>query len=198
MDEFTTEQKDSLKTWAEQRDEILLEIGNSKVINEKLQAVNKDLANSNTDIETRMNVIIGRIEELKIKESELPAVISKEVALLESKKTTLESEIPLLNKIIEILKPQKDSLESDIEKALATFNTIKEETLLLDKVVDRVTQISKGNTDKINLLVSDLAKSLEEIIAVNRKNVLETNIVIDKVPKMIMEAQKHGLIKNKI
>jgi len=198
MDEFTTEQKDSLKTWAEQRDEILLEIGNSKVINEKLQAVNKDLANSNTDIETRMNVIIGRIEELKIKESELPAVISKEVALLESKKTTLESEIPLLNKIIEILKPQKDSLESDIEKALATFNTIKEETLLLDKVVDRVTQISKGNTDKINLLVSDLETSLVEIIEVNRKNVLETNIVIDKVPKMIMEAQKHGLIKNKI
>ena len=160
--------------------------------------MNKDLANSNTDIETRMNVIIGRIEELKIKESELPAVISKEVALLESKKTTLESEIPLLNKIIEILKPQKDSLESDIEKALATFNTIKEETLLLDKVVDRVTQISKGNTDKINLLVSDLETSLVEIIEVNRKNVLETNIVIDKVPKMIMEAQKHGLIKNKI
>ena len=26
MDEFTTEQKDSLKTWAEQRDEVLLEI----------------------------------------------------------------------------------------------------------------------------------------------------------------------------
>ena len=198
MDEFTTEQKDSLKTWAEQRDEVLLEIETSRVTNEKLQIVNKELADSNTDIEARINVIIGRIEELKIKESELPKVISKEVALLESKKTTLESEVILLGKMIEILKPQRDSLEVSIEKALVTFETIKEETLLLDKVVDRVTQVSKENTGKINLLVSDLGKSLEEIIAVNRKNVLETNIVIDKVPKMIMECQKHGLIKNKI
>ena len=36
------------------------------------------------------------------------------------------------------------------------------------------------------------------IVSVNKKNVAETNIVIDKLPKMIMEAQKHGLIKNKI
>ena len=198
MDEFTTEQKAKLKTWAGQRDEILLEIQNLRVAEEKSRVKNKELTDSNTDIEARMNVIIGRIKELKIKESELPKVISKEVAFLESKKTTLESEIPLLIKIIEVLKPQKVSLESDIEKSLAIFNTVKEETLLLDKIVDRVTQVSKENTGKINLLVSDLEKSLEEIIAVNRKNVLETNIVIDKVPKMIMECQKHGLIKNKI
>ena len=198
MDEFTKDQKNSLKTWAEQRDEVLLEIETSRVTNEKLQVVNKELADSNTDIEARMNVIIGRIEELKIKESELPKVISKEVALLESKKTTLESEVILLGKMIEILKPQKDSLEVSIEKALATFETVKEETLLLDKVVDRVTQVSKNNSEKINLLVSDLETSLIEIIEVNRKNVLETNIVIDKVPKMIMECQKHGLISNKI
>jgi len=195
---FTKEQKEKIKTWVEQRDELLLEIQNLRTAEEKLQASNKELAESNSDIESRMFIIQGRIEELKIKESELPPVISKEVALLESKKSILESEITNLKKLLDVLTPQKASLEADIEKALSTFEVLKEESLLLDKVVDRVTQVSKGNTDKINLLVSDLAKSLEEIIAVNRKNVLETNIVIDKVPKMIMEAQKHGLIKNKI
>lgn len=198
MEEFTKEQKAQLKTWAEQRDELLLMIQNLRVEQEKLQVLNKELANANSDIEARMNVIKGRIEELALKEKEYISLISKELSLLESKKTTLESEITLLKKTIDVLTPQKDSLETDIEKALSVFNIVKGETLLLDQVVDRVTTVSKKNQEKIDLLVHNLAKSLEEIIEVNRKNVFETNIVIDKVPKMIMEAQKHGLIKNKI
>jgi len=195
MNEFTKEQQTQLKTWAEQRDELLLEIQNLRTEKEKLEITNKDWAVSSTDIESRMLVIQGRIDELKIKESELPEVISKEVAFLESKKSTLESEITILGKLIDVLTPQKASLESDIEKALATFEVVKGETLLLDKVVGQVTQVSKSNTDKINLLVSDLAASLEEIIAVNRKNVFETNVVLEKLPAMLMELQKRGLIK---
>ena len=196
--ELTAEQKKNLVTWAEERDAILVEISILKTENENLQKVNKDLANSNSDIEARMNEIRGRIEELRIKESELPLVISKEVSFLQSKKNTLESEITSLSKIVEILTSQKTSLEADVSFALSEFDVIKGETLLLDKVVDRVTAVSQNNANKIDTLVNDLSKSLEEIIEVNRKNVFETNIVIDKVPKMIMEAQKHGLIKNKI
>lgn len=196
--ELTAEQKKNLVTWAEERDSILAEIAILKTEKENLQKVNKDLANSNSDIETRMNEVKGRIEELKIKENELPLVISKEVSFLQSKKNTLESEITSLSKIVELLTSQKISLEADVSFALAAFDVVKGETLLLDKVVDRVTAVSQSNTNKIDALVNDLAKSLEEIIEVNRKNVFETNIVIDKVPKMIMEAQKHGLIKNKI
>ena len=198
MEEFTKEQKAQLKTWAEQRDELLLMIQNLRVEQEKLQVLNKELANANSDIEARMNVIKGRIEELSLKEKEYISLIPKELSLLESKKTLLESELNLLQKTINALVPQKASLETDIEKALSVFNIVKGETLLLDQVVDRVTSVSKKNQERIDLLVHNLAKSLEEIIEVNRKNAFETNIVIDKVPKMIMEAQKHGLIKNKI
>ena len=196
MDEdFTAEQKAQLKTWAEQRDEFLLEISNLQVAKEKLQVDNKALAEANADIEKRMNVILGRIKELSIKESGLPFIISKEIAALQSQKTVLESEVVLINKIIETLKPQKISLEKDISFALSTLETIKGEALLLDKVVDRVTVVSKENTDKINLLVSNLATSLEKIIEVNTKNVTETNVVIEKLPVILLELQKRGLIK---
>lgn len=198
MDEFTKEQKAQIATWDKQRDEHLAAISVLRTEEEKLQVKNKELASSNSDIENRMNVIRGRIEELKIKEGELPAVISKEVAFLESKKTTLESEITLIVKMVGLLTSQKKGLELDISSALLTFEVLKGEALLLDKVVDRVTTVSKSNSDKIDLIVSNLAVSLEEIIAVNRKNVLETNIVIDKVPKMIVECQKRGLINKKI
>jgi len=198
MEVITKEQKTNITNWVIQRDNLLLEIQNLKETSNNLHKTNKELANSKTDMENKMNEIKGRIEELKNKEEEIPTTISKEIVFLESKKVGLESEIPLLKKIINVLTTQKDTLESDIEKNLNTFNIVKGETLLLGKVVDKVTKISKENSDNIDLLVSNLSKSLEEIIEVNRKNVRETSIVIDKVPKMIMECQKHGLIKNKI
>jgi len=194
---FTEEQNEKLVTWAQQRDALLLENSNLQIENEKLQSIGKELANSNTDIETRMNEIVGRIEELKIKEVELQPLISKDIASLKAEKAAIEAQIPLLEKILEDLALKKSSLQTDIGFALSTFEIIKDEALLLDKVVDRVTLVSAGNVEKIDLLVSNLATSLEEIIEVNRKNVFETNVVIEKLPKMIMEAQKHGLIKNK-
>jgi len=196
-EEFTTEQKQQLKTWAEQRDELLSGISVLKTEKEKLESKNKELASSRSEIEAAMNVIKGRIEELKIKEKELPEVISKEVAFFQSKKTSLESEITVLQKLLNVLQPQKEGLEADIANALAVFEVIKGETLLLDKVVDKVTVVSKQNTDKINTLVTGLAASLEEIIAVNKKNVQETNVVLDKLPRLLMDMQKRGLIKPK-
>ena len=174
-----------------------MEISNLRLAKEQLQVSNKELANSNTNIVADMNVVKGRIEELKIRESELPLIISKEVASLQSQKSVLESEITLLSKLIEPLTIRKTSLETDVNSILSTFDIIKGETLLLDKVVDRVTQVSFDNVVRIDSLVNKLAVSLEEIIEVNRKNVFETNVVIEKLPAMLMEAQKHGLIKHR-
>jgi len=196
--EITPEQKDQLNTWAGQRDAILLEISNLELEQEKIKTENINLTSSSTDIHDRMKVIQGRIDELEKQEAKLPLLISKEVANLESKKTLLESEVTNLGKIITILVDQKASLEEDVSFALSAFDTVKDEALLLHKIVGHVTEVSGENIKKIDDLVIGLSKSLEEIIEVNRKNVFETNIVIDKVPKMIMEAQKHGLIKNKI
>ena len=197
-EQLTPEQKENLKTWAEQRDVLLSEISILKTENEKLQSSNKDLAESNSDLENRMNVVRGRIEELKIKENEFIAMMSKNATVFQSDKTSLETEITWLKQMIEVLTTQKTSLETDVSFALGTLSVVKDEVSLLDKIVEKVTTVSSDNTFKINTLVNDLATNLADIISVNKKNVAETNIVIDKLPKMIMEAQKHGLIKNKI
>ena len=195
--EFTREQQDNLKTWAEQRDAILSEISNLKTEKEKLETLNKELAYSNLDIETRISGIKGAIKELESQASKPLEVLPKEVAFLQSKKSTLESEIENLSKIVDILTSQKTSLEADVSFALLAFEVVKGETLLLEKVANNVTTVSATNTARIELLVKNLATSLEEIIAVNKKNVDETNVVIEKLPAMLMEAQRHGLIKHK-
>jgi seryl-tRNA synthetase len=198
MEEFSPEQKAFLETWAGQRDTLLLEISNLQTQKHKVETEVRNAADSYADIIVKSNQVIGRIDELKNKEAELPALISKEVAALEVRKSVLETEVTNFTKIIKILSEQKASLEKDVSSVISNFDILKSETMVLDKIVDHVTVVSSENTKKINDLVVGLAKSLEEIIAVNKKNVFETNVVIEKLPAMLMEAQKHGLIKNKI
>ena len=195
--ELTMEQKQQLDTWAGQRDALASEVLILRTETDKLQASNKELAAAHTVIIADMNTIKGRIEELKTRESELPLVISKEIASLQSQKSALQAEVTALEKLIEVLTSKKTSLEADVSFALSTFEAVKEEAFLLDKIVDKVTTVSQDNAVRIESLVNNLAKSLEEIIAVNRKNVFETNVVIEKLPAMLVEAQKHGLIKHK-
>ena len=198
MEEITPEQKAYLATFAGRRDAALLEISNLQIAKEKLEKTNKELAISCSDTEVRMNQIIGRIDELKKKEAELPLLVSKEVASLQSQKTCLETEIMNLSKLVEVLTVQKTSLDKDVSSALATFTALKDEAISLDSVVDHVTRVSKNNVTLIDDLVAKLARSLEEIIEVNKKNVFETNVVIDKLPRMLVEIQKKGLISKKL
>jgi len=198
MQEITPEQRAHLETWAGQRDLLLSEISNLQTQKELLLSDVKNIATSYTDVETRANQIIGRIEELAKKEKEMAFLTPKEIADLEKRKSVLQTEVGNLEKIIVELNDKKISLEKDVFSALSNFNVLKDEALILDKLVNHVTVVSDENVRKVEALVSSLSKSIEEIIAVNKKNVLETNIVIEKVPKMIMEAQKHGLIKNRI
>lgn len=198
MEEITPEQKAYLATFAGKRDAALLEISNLQIAKEKLEKTNKELAISCSDTEVRMNQIIGRIDELKKKEAELPLLVSKEVANLQSQKTCLETEIMNLSKLVEVLTVQKTSLDKDVSSALATFTALKDEAISLDSVVDHVTRVSKNNVTLIDDLVAKLARSLEEIIEVNKKNVFETNVVIDKLPRMLVEIQKKGLISKKL
>ena len=79
MAEDTKEQKQQLVTWAEKRDSLLSEIAILKDSKLKLERANKELADSNSDIESRMLVIQGRIQELKILNSLSKLFLKKNV-----------------------------------------------------------------------------------------------------------------------
>lgn len=196
--EITPEQKGQLNTWAGQRDAILLEISNLQTVKENLDKKNKEIAESYTDTVNRLNQTVGRIEELKKQEAELPLLISKEISVLKNEKTLLESEIPALKNIIESLKSQKASLESDVSFASKAFDAVSSRTAELDKLTNEVTKSNIENERFIKGLVSELKVTLTELIDINKKNVSETNLVVDKLPKMLVELQKAKLIKNKI
>lgn len=197
MEEITPEQKAYLATFAGQRDAALLEISTLQVAKEKLELANKNLAVSSTEIQNDINQKIGRLAELDKLEREYDDIVSGSLTKHLVEKTRLESEVINLQKIISILTPQKESLGKDISLLTETYNTMENRVGVLNKVIAHVTKVSEDNINKIDSVVVNLKKGLEEIVEVNKKNVAATNQVLTELPRMLVELQKHGLIKNK-
>ncbi len=196
--ELTTEQKESLKTYAGQRDSLLSEVSTLKAEREALQKNNIEMANAYTEMENRMNVVKGRIEELENKAKELPTLISKEIVTLESQKTFLETSISEHEKMIKTLTREKEALNKDIADALPILSAVKCEAALLGKVVDHVVEVSRKNKFVIEELVELIKTSSQELVEKNNLNVAATNEVINKLPAMLLELQRTKLIKHKI
>jgi chromosome segregation ATPase len=191
--EITPEQNSKLETWVAKRDEILSEISSLRTIKEKLEKENKNLADSNTDIETRMNEIRGRIEELKLKESELPTLLRKDIAPLQVTKSNLETDITSLSKIVKLLKEQKESLEKDVAFELETFNSLHGKASILEKFIGHVTEISAKNDRSISKLVEEIKEGMEELVKKKNEANHQTDTVVKELPKVFLEVRRKSI-----
>ena len=194
----TPEQKEQLKTWAGQRDALLLEVSNLRTEKEKLETQMNNLSGAKSLVERETNLLLGRLEELVKKERESSALISTEIHNKLLTKTKLESEVTNLEKQVSLLAPKKETLKNDLLILTKTFESMSQRVGVLDKVVDHVTRVSEGNANEIERLVSTLKASLKDLVDVNQKNVTATNQVLDKLPAMLVELQKHRLVRSKI
>jgi len=194
--EITPEQNEQLNTWAGKRDEILLEISVLKTYNEELDKKNIELSESNTDIQTRVNELRGELKELKIKESELPKLITKEMVPLEARKTKLETEMDSLTKSIISLKELKESLEKDVKKELETLDSLHQKSGKLEKVIGHVTKISSDNEAKVFALLKKVQDGLEEIENKNKQVVSSADSILVELPKVFLEIKKQSLERN--
>ena len=193
--EITVEQKEQLKTWAGQRDVLLSEISILRDEKSKLEKTNKDLANSNTDIQTKIISSEGRLLELDKKEKEVDGILSIEIAESISKKASLDNVIPLLEKEVFLLEIQKKSLIESIATLQSVNSGFADKNMELEKQIGGIIELSHKNSLVVNALMETLKVSTQELIDINTKNVKETNIIINQLPRMVVELQKHGLIK---
>lgn len=194
---ITPEQNEQLKTWASERDAVLSEIAVLKDQREKLIKANQEVAQSYTEIITKIQQSIGRMEELDLKEKDWELIMSNEVADLRVEKTKLETILTDLKTQVAVYESKKETLVKDIELLLVLYDQHYGHAQNLDKVIDRVVRISQENMDKLNIFVKGLEPEVQKLFNLVDENVAKTNLVIDKLPRMVVELQKHGLT-NKI
>lgn len=192
------DQNEQLKTWASQRDSILSEIAVLNIEKERLIIINKDLANSNTDISIKIIESEGRMAELDKKEIEYQHIVSSEIAELQKNKTLVEATVTGLEKDVFNLSARKEDLISTINTLQVLHDQVYKRTGVLDQVIDRVTRVNADNINDVNILVSGLKISLQELIDLNKKTVSDTNLMIVELPKIFFELRKESLTRKKI
>jgi chromosome segregation ATPase len=185
--ELTLEQKKELNSWSEKRDSILKEIS---VISIQLEEKNKksiELSESNTEIETRINQGKGRLIEIDEKEKERSKLISKEISDLQIEKSTLQVEVSSLKKEVGGLKSEKGVLIEVIDSLKKVHSDIFAKANGLDKIVEQVNRMTTTNISDFKLFFEELKNTVQSVIDGNKKVISETNIMVQKVPKILRE-----------
>jgi chromosome segregation ATPase len=197
MDEFTSEQKDQLKSWAGQRDTVLAEISVNKVENEKLSKANKELAASFTKIQDEINQCQGRLEEMTRKENEYNTLVALDNAELNSQKTYLETRVMDLKVEISMLESQKDSIVKDITILSDVSEKVFSRANVIDSDIEEIKKTNKDNLRESASLVGSIKDELKQIHELNASNIEKANVVINELPKIIFDLQRDIIERKK-
>ena len=194
--ELTDEQKRQLSSWADQRDAFLSEISVLRSEKEALLSDNKNLCNSNTEIENRINEGKGRIIELLEAEKASHSMTQKDVVSLREEKSSLQSEVADLKVFINALNDQSEKLQKSITISMETLKDSANAVKSLDKVVGDTTSVNKDNAVVISELVKTAKSGLETIVSRTEEIVARANDVIVELPKVFLEAKRQSLERN--
>ena len=163
------DQQAQLKSWAEQRDALLNDIANKTTERDILAKRNKELGQSSGNLETKVNQLIGRLEELRKKEKEAEDMTSKEILMLTIKKTKLEAANENFEKHNNIQQLKLDSIKKQIRTLTDLHDRVFSRVGVLDKVLERVTRINAKNIEESNTLVSSLKENVEKVLDTTNK-----------------------------
>ncbi len=178
---LTPDQQKNIKTWVEQRDEILREISIATTENDTLKKKNGELAESNTELQTKINENKVRLEILNTKEKEREVLISENIARLMEKQSEFQTLVSGLEVNVNALVNRKSDLISMIQVLEEMHEKIFEKVGVLGQVVDHVKRVGSENTDKANYLISNVRNELEGLL----NNVRDLNISLnDKTTKL--------------
>lgn len=184
-----------MESWASKRDILLEEISVLTSKKEEMEKENIYLGVSSKDIQSQIDQSIGRLSEIKKQEKEFENKISKEVSDLKIEKATLDFELPILRKENEKLKLEEKEIISNLSTLTDVQEKVFNRTSLLNEIIEKVTEVSKKNISDIDTFVENLKKSIQDLIKANENNIEKTNIVIDRLPKVLFELRRPQVIR---
>lgn len=190
MDELNPEQKKQLKVWTEQRDEILREISVSGTERDVLKKSNIELTASNTEVSNKIQQGLGRLEQIKIQEEERKNLVSKDILDLEERKTILETRVSGLSGDVKDLILQKNDITTDIKNLSEVHTELFSKVSFLHEIIDLVKKTTSESVSDFNAFFVALKTSVQEIIDLNSENVKETKVVLEALPKAILQFRR--------
>lgn len=153
------EQRENLKTWAEQRDEALAKVAMARSELENLTKMNATLSASNSDLQTRANTLVASIAEMIKEKAELTRDLNIFKTNVLSEKASLKADNESVVNENKLLTEQKNLLVETIKVLTDTHDRVYKRVGVLDKVVDHVVRISEKNIATLDAFISNLKKT---------------------------------------
>lgn len=188
--ELTPEQKAQVESWSSQRDDLLKNIAILNSEKEESLKKNKELAESNKEIEIKIHQAEGRLMEIENNEEKRKSLVSVEIIGLEKQKNTLEERISSLRDDVKDLILQKNDITVLISFLIETHKEVFSRIGTLDEIVSRVRDVNAENMSDLSGFLGLLKKNIQEIIELNSENVKETKIILEKLPEAILQFRR--------
>lgn len=190
MNEFTPAQNKAIETWTEQRDSLLKEISVLETEKAELTKKCKEEAESFTQMQLEESQIVGRIDVLVKSEEYHKNSVTKEVADLEARKSRLESECEAKERESKVFDKRKDEKLASIDVLSMVHSKMADQAKVVEEVVGQVIKNSELHVSNIVKTMADVDTLVTQVIEKSEKNVEQTNIVLEKLPKYIFELEK--------
>lgn len=190
MSNFTPAQLKQLQTWADQRDSLLREIGVYTVERDdrKKEAEAQGLALA--DLHRSISEANGRISELSALEDRTKNSVSIEVAELVARKSRLEGECEAKESELEAAKDVLAAVVSSTAELSAVHNIVKDQAAIVGSVLGSITDASITHLSDAKGIIAEIRTISAEVVEKANKNLEQTNIIIEKLPKYIFELQR--------
>lgn len=190
MNQLNPEQKNTIQTWTEQRDSLLKEI--SVLEEQKKDVTNqcKEQAESFTKMQLEEAQILGRIDVLKQAEEVHKASVTKEVSDLEARKSRLESECEAKEEASKVFDKRKEEKLASIEVLSMVHNKMADQAKIIEETVGQVIKNSEVHVANITKTMTEVDNLVTQVVEKSEKNIEQTNIVLEKLPKYIFELEK--------
>jgi len=186
----TPAQKNAILTWTEQRDNLLKEIGVLNTEKEAIQKANKEEAASAEELRLKSAEIQGRLDMLEVLENRQKSSLSIEIVELEKRKSQLETEIEAKEAESKVFDKTKIEKMTSIELLSMVHTKVSEQTKVLEETVGKVIKSAETHTSNMVEMVSNIETIATQVIDKSNKNVEQTNIVLEKLPRYIFELEK--------
>jgi len=186
----TPAQKNAILTWTEQRDNLLKEIGVLNTEKEAIHKANKEQAESADELRLKSAEIQGRLDVLEVLENRQKSSLSIEIVELEKRKSQLETEITAKEAESKVFDKTKVEKMTSIELLSMVHTKVSEQTKILEETVGKVIKSAETHTSNMVEMVSNIETIATQVIDKSNKNVEQTNIVLEKLPRYIFELEK--------
>jgi DNA repair exonuclease SbcCD ATPase subunit len=189
------EESIGLQSWVAQRDQLLKSIADLKTEIESLEKKNRELSESNSDIESRISKAQGRMEEMDKSEEAYKEVVGIEVSDLLSQKSKLEVEVSREQVVLESLNSKKQTLLEAIDTLTQIYDKVFSNVHEMEGIVGNVKEVSDKNIAELHGMFSEIGTKLTEVMEKGKESADGANVILEKLPRWIFELQRPVSLK---